>query len=138
MLVQVHLFSTWVKVQVTGKKATQVEVKVLPKNVLEVQVQSKEMYLKYRQKYFIDLKPFKKILYRFVSTRWCYVIELPSSCVRWLCLSAPCQHQWLIRTGHRYFSNDVNHSMGPALIGQEIDDSVDFTPGDMFHHIVVY
>ena len=40
----------------------------------------------------------------------------------------------------RYFSNDVNHSlpMEPALIGEEIDDSVDLTPGDMFHHIVVY
>ena len=36
--------------------------------------------------------------------------------------------------GDRYFSNDVNHSMGPALIGEEIDDSVDLTPGD----IVVY
>ena len=32
--------------------------------------------------------------------------------------------------GDRYFSNDVNHSMGPALslIGEEIDDSVDLTP----------
>ena len=26
--------------------------------------------------------------------------------------------------GDRYFSNDVNHSMGPALIGEEIYDSV--------------
>ena len=58
VLVQVQLFSTWVKVQVTWKKATQVEVKYSQKNVLEVQVQSKYMYLKYRQKYFIDLKPF--------------------------------------------------------------------------------
>ena len=58
VLVQVQLFSTGVKVQVTGEKSTQVEVKVLPKNVLEVQVQSKDMYLKYRQKYFINLKPF--------------------------------------------------------------------------------
>ena len=43
-------------------------------------------------------------------------------------------------SGDRYFSNDVNHSMpmGPALIGEEIDDSVDLTPGDMFHHIVIY
>ena len=41
-------------------------------------------------------------------------------------------------SGDRYFCNDVNHSMGPALIGEEIDDSVDLTPGDMFHHIVVY
>ncbi len=62
----------------------------------------------------------------FVSTRWCYVRELRSSCMRWMHLSAACQHQWLIRTGHRYFSDYVNHSMGPALIGQ---DSVDFTPG---------
>ena len=30
-------------------------------------------------------------------------------------------------------ANNVNHSMG-----EEIDDSVDLTPGDMFHHIVVY
>ena len=29
-------------------------------------------------------------------------------------------------------------SMGPALIGEEIDDYVDLTPGDMFHHIAVY
>ena len=41
-------------------------------------------------------------------------------------------------SGDGYFSNDVNHSMGPASIGKEIDDSVDLTPGDMFHHIVVY
>ena len=41
-------------------------------------------------------------------------------------------------SGDRYFSNDVNHSMGPALIDEEIEDSVDLTPGDMFHHIVVY
>ncbi len=40
--------------------------------------------------------------------------------------------------GEIYFSNDVNHSMGPALIGEEIDDSVDLTPGDMFHHIVSF
>ena len=58
MLAQVHCFSTWVKVQITGKKATQVEVKVLPKNVLEVQVQSKQLYLKYRKKYFINSEPF--------------------------------------------------------------------------------
>ena len=32
----------------------------------------------------------------------------------------------------------INHLMGPALIAEEIDDSVDLTPGDMFHHIVVY
>ena len=38
----------------------------------------------------------------------------------------------------RYFSNDVNHSVAPALIGQEIYDPVDVTPGGMFHHIVVY
>ena len=56
-------------------------------------------------------------------------------CMRWLRLPAACQHQWLIRTGHRYLRNDVNHSMWPALIGQEIDDSVDLTPGDMFHHM---
>ena len=31
VLGQVQFYSTWVKVQVTGKKATQVEVKVLPK-----------------------------------------------------------------------------------------------------------
>ena len=36
------------------------------------------------------------------------------------------------------FSNDVNHSMGRALIGGEIDDSVDLTPREMFHHIVIY
>ena len=41
-------------------------------------------------------------------------------------------------SGDRYFSNDVNHSMGPALIGEEIDDSVDLTPGDMFLHTVAY
>ena len=29
-------------------------------------------------------------------------------------------------------------SMGPALIGEEMDDSVDLTPGHMFHHISVY
>ena len=29
-------------------------------------------------------------------------------------------------------------SMGPALIGEEMDDSVDLTLGDMFHHIAVY
>ena len=28
--------------------------------------------------------------------------------------------------------------MGLALIGEEIDDSVDLTLGDMFHHIAVY
>ena len=28
--------------------------------------------------------------------------------------------------------------MEPALIGEEMDDSVDLTPGDMFHHIAVY
>ena len=41
-------------------------------------------------------------------------------------------------SGDRYVSNDVIHSVGPALIGEEIDDSVDLTPGYMFHHIVVY
>ena len=29
-------------------------------------------------------------------------------------------------------------SMGPALISEEMDDSVDLTPGHMFHHISVY
>ena len=29
-------------------------------------------------------------------------------------------------------------SMGPALIGEEMDDYVDLTPGDMSHHIAVY
>ena len=29
-------------------------------------------------------------------------------------------------------------SMGPALIGEEMDDAADLTPGDMFHHIVVF
>ena len=33
-------------------------------------------------------------------------------------------------SGDICFSNDVNHSMGPALIDAEIDDSVDLTPGD--------
>ena len=28
--------------------------------------------------------------------------------------------------------------MGPALIREEIDDSVVLTPGDMFHHIVSF
>ena len=55
VLGQVQFYSTWVKVQVTGNKATQVEVKVLPKKVLEVQVQSKQMYLKYSKKYFISI-----------------------------------------------------------------------------------
>ena len=29
-------------------------------------------------------------------------------------------------------------SMGPALIDEEMDDYVDLTPVDMFHHIAVY
>ena len=33
VLVQVKIISTWVKVQVTGIKATQVEVKVLPQKM---------------------------------------------------------------------------------------------------------
>ena len=41
-------------------------------------------------------------------------------------------------SGDRYVSNDVNHSVGPALIDEEIDDSVDLTPGDKFHHIALF
>ena len=56
MMVKVQDVCTLVKVQVTQKKATQVEVKVLQKIVLEVQVKSKQLYLKYTQKYFNRLK----------------------------------------------------------------------------------
>ena len=137
VLVQVQLFSTWVKIQVTGKKATQVEVKVLQK----ICIWSTNMYKVKKCTWSTDqstLSISNRSIYRCVSTRWCYVRELRSSCIRWLRLPASCQHQWLIRTGHRYLRNDANHSMWPALIGQEIYDSVDLTPGDMFHHIVVY
>ena len=37
-------------------------------------------------------------------------------------------------SGDRYFSSDVNHSMGPALINEEIDDSVDNSWGHVPSH----
>ena len=53
-LVKVQNWCTWVKVQVTHKKATQVEVKVLKKNC--TWSTSKQLYLKYTQKYFYQPK----------------------------------------------------------------------------------
>ena len=50
-MVEVQNLCTYVQLQVT-----QVEVKVLTKIVLEVQVKSKQSYLKYTQKYFYQPK----------------------------------------------------------------------------------
>ena len=90
------------KVQVTGKKATQVEVKVLPKNVLEVQVQSKQLYLKYRKKYFINSELF--LIKTFNIQIFFYSLTLcPGTAVLLHAVTASV-------SGGRYFSNDVNLS----------------------------